>query len=291
MNETLRERTRPWLLLSPALAVIAVLFLGAVALGLIQSLNYFPLIGLDEPSLDAYRTLFDDPEFWPALALTLHIGVTSTLIAIVVGIAAALVVRRAALHLGGMNFVFQANLPVPHIVSAVAILLGLSQTGLVSRVATQLALVSGSEQFPALVFDRWAVGVIASYAWKEIPFIGVVALAQLQSVSVDYENVARTLGAGAWQRLRRVILPIVLPGVLSASVIVFSFTFGAFEVPLLLGSSFPQPLSVFAYDSYTDADLTARPVAMAVNMVMTVITAVMVAVYMRLARSAIRSDG
>jgi putative spermidine/putrescine transport system permease protein len=50
-------------------------------------------------------------------------------------------------------------------------------------------------------------------------------------------------------------------------VIVFAFTFGAYEVPLAAGASHPQALPVLAYKTYTDVDLAARPEAMAMAVV------------------------
>ena len=69
-------------------------------------------------------------------------------------------------------------------------------------------------------------------------------LAILQSVGEDYEQAAQSLGANRWQQFRYVTLPLIMPGVLSASVIVFAFTFGAYEIPAILGQTFPKALPV-----------------------------------------------
>lgn len=282
--------TRPWLLLTPALTAIVVLFLGAVVLAVIQSLNFFPLIGLDEFNLDAYRQLFTDSEFFRSLVLTFHVGITSTVLSIALGIASALVLRRLAKASRLLTFLFQFNLPVPHTVGAVAILTLLGQSGLMARLSANAGLIEQPASFPALIGSPIALGIIAEYVWKETPFIGVVALAVLQSVVADYEEVAASLGAGWWQRLRYVTLPIVLPGILSASVIVFAFTFGRFEVPLLLGRSFPSVLPVLAFRSYTNIDLAARPLAMAISVFITIVIAFCVLLYMKWSRTYIRKE-
>jgi putative spermidine/putrescine transport system permease protein len=112
--------------------------------------------------------------------------------------------------------------------------------------------------------------------WKEVPFIALVVLASLRGVAGELEDVARTLGANAWQRFWYVVFP--------ASLIVFAFTFGAFEVPYLLGKTYPTILPVMAYNEYRDIELTARPVAMAINVLIALITAVFAALYLRLAK-------
>lgn len=286
-----REAARPWLLVAPALVVISVLFGGAIVLATQQSLGYVPLAGQTELTFDAYRQLFARSEFWPSLWLTLYIGVVSTGIAIFFGVGFALLLRRVSRRFRFLTFLFQLNLPVPHVVSATAILLLLSQSGTASRIASQVALIDSPSDFPLLVFDPWAFGIIASFSWKEVPFITVIALAQLQSTVTNYEDVATMLGAGAWQRLRHVTLPIVLPGVLVASVLVFAFTFGSYEVPLLLGQSFPATLPVLAVQLHNDVNLSVRPQGMAISVVVTLITVILVAAYMKLARSTIRQEG
>ena len=96
--------------------------------------------------------------------------------------------------------------------------------------------------------------IILTYLWKEVPFFGIVVLAILQSVGEDYEDLARSLGANGWQRFRYVVLPLVTPGLLSASVIVFAFTFGTYEVPKLLGVRFPEMLPVMSLDFFLNPD-------------------------------------
>jgi putative spermidine/putrescine transport system permease protein len=116
-----------------------------------------------------------------------------------------------------------------------------------------------------MVHDDWGIAIILVYMWKQVPFIGLIALAVLQSIGADYEQLARSLGATPRQTLRHVLVPLVGPALVPASIIIFAFTFGSFEVPFLLGKTFPSMLSVFAYRLYVDVDLAARPQAMATS--------------------------
>jgi putative spermidine/putrescine transport system permease protein len=81
-----------------------------------------------------------------------------------------------------------------------------------------------------------------------------------------------------------VTLPLVAPAAVSAALVVFAFIFGAFEVPYLLGRPYPAMLSVVAQRRYLDVNLAERPGAIAVAVVISVITAVFVWLYLRLAR-------
>lgn len=286
-----REGVRIAAGLAPAVLVIVLLFGGAVVLAVVRSLGVGPFGPSSTASFDAYRSLVTDPEFVRSLGLTVYVAVVSTTLAVVLGIGAALVLRRVGRGRRVFTGLFQLNLPIPHVIGAVAILALLGQSGLLSRLATQGGMIEGPEAFPALVFDPAAIGIIAQYVWKEVPFVGIVALAMLRAVGDDLDEAARTLGASVWQRLRFVTLPLLLPGVLSAAIIVFAFTFGTFEVPLLLGRSFPAVLPVLAHQRYTDVDLAARPEAMAISVIITVLVIGAVVVGSKVARRTIRQGG
>ena len=140
-----------------------------------------------------------------------------------------------------------------------------------------------------MVFDPYAIGIILQYVWKETPFIGVIILANINSLIEDYESVARSLGASKWQSFRYVFLPFIFPSALFASVIVFAFTFGAFEIPLMLGANYPSALPVLAYRKYTDVDLGAMPDAMAIAIAIAIFSSLIIFLYIKFARKKIRN--
>ena len=274
----------PFLLLAPALAVIVLLFGGGLALALLQSVGYVPAIGHTEFSLAAYYHVFSDPAFGRSLGLTLWIAGVSTAVSTLLALIAALTLRRAFRGRRIAAFIFQSNLPIPHLVGAIGILFLFSQSGFLARLAHLAGLIQTPADFPALVFDPYALGIILEYVWKSSVFMGIILLAALQSIGEAYEDVARTLGANRWQRFRYVTLPLIRSGILSASILVFAFTFGAFEVPLLLGARYPSALPVLAYRLYTDVDLNARPEAMALSVVIAAIITGLILLYMWLTR-------
>ena len=283
-----RERLRVPLMLSPALAVILILFMGGLVLGVMQSLGYMPIIGRNEITLDAYRKIFTREDFYRSLILTVWIGLASTVLSTILAIACALVLRQTFRGKRGVTFIFQLNIPIPHIVGAIGILFLFSQSGFLARMANAVQLINEPSDFPALVYDRYAIGIILEYVWKTTCFTGVIVLAVLQSIGEDYEDLARTLGANRWQRFRYVVLPLIMPGVLSSSILVFAFTFGAFEIPFLLGQRYPSALPVLAFRNYTDVDLNARPDAMAMSVFIAVMITVLIFIYMKVTRAYLR---
>lgn len=282
------DRLKITLMLAPALAVIGVLFFGGLITGLMRSFNYMPVIGLTEPNLDAYAGVLTSKAFYQSFALSFHIAFTSTVLAAVIGVAAALLLRRSFAGRGIVSFLFQLNLTVPHIVGAIGILYLLSQSGSFARLAWHSGLILRPAEFPAVIFDPYAIGIILQYVWKEVPFIGLIVLANMQALGQDHEAVARSLGATRWQAVRHVLLPMIFPSLLAASMMVFAFTFGAYEIPALLGASSPQALPVMAYKAYTNVDLAARPDAMAISVIIALLSTVMIVVFARATRARIR---
>lgn len=224
-----------------------------------------------------------------SIGLTLRVAALSTVLAAMLGMSAALLVRslgRTRTPFLGRLFtrLLQVTLPLPHVVAATAMVLLLGQSGTVSRIGYALGLVEVPADFPALTQDAFGWGIVASYVWKEAPFVAVVVLAVLSRQVADAEDAARVLGAGRWQRVRHVLVPAVGPAVGSASVLVFAFTLGSYEVPFLLGRPFPATLPVLAYEGFRDPDLAARPAAAAAAVLITVLVGVCVLAYLSLAQ-------
>lgn len=290
MHQVIRSRAlaapiwRRLLLLSPALLVVGVFFVGGVSQALAQSLGYQPLLGETRWSLDAYRAVATDPAVRSSVVLTLRIGVLSTVISTVLGVLAALTVRRLGSGRRWMQQLFHSALAVPHLVGALCIGLLLAPTGFLSRLLTAAGITDEPSDFPYLIHDSFGWGIIAEYVWKETPFMAVIALAAMTAGLGRLEDVSRSLGASRWQRLRHVTVPIIAAPIAAASILVLAFTMGSYEVPYLLGQPYPAPLPVVAFQLFRDTDLTSRPEAMAVAVLITALTLVIAAAYLTLVR-------
>ncbi len=269
------------LLIGPAVIIIVTLFIGGFLFGLFQSFGYMPIVGQDSFSTEAYRHMFADTKFFGSLFLTLWISIAATFLTVVFSIITALVMRQAFKGKRFINFLYQFPITIPHLVIGIGIILLLSQSGMFARIFYNLGIISDQSEFPVLVFDDLGMGIIFVYLWKQIPFMGLVVISILQSVGNDYEELARSLGANKWQSFRFVLLPLIIPGILPTSIICFAYTFGAFEVPYLLGKPYPAVLSVLAYRLFENVDLNARPEAMAMAVFIAVFISILVVVYKR----------
>lgn len=272
------KRTKTWVMLMPALLVIALLFIVPLVYSLLLSLNFFSVTSNTTVGLQAYVDVLSSKGFADSLVFSLKIAVISTAVSIMIAVAISMVLRRTFLGRRIALFTYQFNIPLPHYVVGLSVLLLLSQSGLTSRWLYALGLISSPSDFPLIVFDRDGVGIMIAFVLKFFPFIGIAALSLLLTLGEEYEMQASTLGANARQRFLHVLLPMMRPSVMFSSILVFAYAFGSYEVPFLLGSSYPKALSLLAYLKFTDVDLNSRPEAMAIASIITLVMVVLMLV-------------
>lgn len=160
-------------------------------------------------------------------------------------------------------------LPVPNVAAAVAILLLLTQSGWLSRLAVQVHLIASPSQFPALVYDPIGVGIIVAVIWKELPFLVLVALSLQSLRGSSLTAAARTLGATRWQATSRITLPLLLRGMAPSIVAVFVFVLGSLELPLVLAPSSPLPLPLLIQERRQALDAASHGEAYVIALIAT----------------------
>lgn len=267
---------RAYLLLLPAIALIGILFGGGLLLALLQSVGVIGILGQGQISLSAYQAVLSNPEFLRSLLLSLYIAIVATGASVVLSLALAMLLRTAGRW---ASFACQITLPIPHLVGIAGILLLLSPSGLVARLLYALGWIRSDQDFPLLVNDAANIGVLTHFFWREIPFITLILLAVLRGINPAYEMQARALGASPWQCFWNVTLPMMKTGISSASLIVFGYIFASFEVPFLLGSSRPRTLPVLVYRAFTDSDLARRQEAIALGMILSILSILIILAY------------
>ena len=270
------------LLVFPALFLFIFFFCGGLIFALIESFFVYPEanFSIRHFSIANYITLIRDIEFYLSLLCTFTVAVISTLVAVCGGVVLALFLRKIDASRQVARIAFQLPITIPHLIAAICVMLLLSQSGILARVLG----FSDPAHFPVLVNDRRAIGIILTYLWKEIPFIGLIGLSTLQSIGHNYEAVAETLGANRWEVFRRVLLPMLSRAIMPVSVIVFAFIFGSYEVPFVLGVSYPPLLPILAYRKFIHPNVSFRPEAMALNIIIAIIMIVLTLLYVKIVR-------
>jgi len=216
---------------------------------------------------------------WRAVGWSVYVSATATLLATV---AAAAVAMSFGSHrrLDRTARAFATlPLPVPHLVAAATALLLLSQSGLLARLLYALGLIDAPADMPALVYDRTGVGLILALAWKEMPFLTVVAVAVRHRDLGAFTEAARTLGADRRQLHRRVTWPLLWRGMAPAVIAVFAFALGSYETAVLLAPVDPAPLAVLTMERFADPALARRGDAYVLALIGLALAAVAVAAH------------
>lgn len=286
----MKKKTTIFVLLLPFLLVTGIVLVSVWNV-LVQSLGYIPAFGLTTPTLEYYMQVFSRTDFLSAVWVSMRIALWSTVFSVILGVLIAMALIKCRRTKGGMIYAIRLPILVPHTVVAVFVIQILSQTGLVARVAHMLGLLEDYTAFPQLLFTPSYLGTILAYLWKETPFVAYFVLAFMSGISNTLGEAAENLGASAVRSFWEVTLPLSIPVISKAGLIIFIFAFGGYELPLLLGSTLPKALAVQTHLMYMSPDLLQRPLAMAMNGVVLLLSAGMALLYSLLVHQLNRKIG
>lgn len=275
----MRKSTKSMLYTMPAVIFIAGTLLVGLYVALIQSFGYFPEIGLTEWTLDYYKAVIGRPGVLKSFLFSFKTSFLSSLLGVGFGflISYILVVLKKDLPLFRRFLVLPVA--VPHIIVVVIVFNLFIRTGIISRVLLTLGLIDSFDQFPILIFTSGGFGVMAVYFWKAFPYTLMVTYSVIKSLDTQFKNVSINLGAKTYQYFWYVVLPMAKPMLMTTFLILFAFSFSAYEVPFLLGATVPKAIPVQAYIEYTSPMLESRPYAMAINVLMMLVAFALIVFY------------
>src|SRR5256712_13521190 len=95
-----------------------------------------------------------------------------------------------------------------------------------------------------LLHSPYVLCFILALVCHNVPIMTVILSAGMSGISHDVTAAARNLGATPWQVFRNITVPLSLPGISAASLLVFIGVFGAFSIPSLLGAAYPKAIAV-----------------------------------------------
>jgi molybdate transport system permease protein len=201
-----------------------------------------------------------------ALKLSLETSAASTAACVLFGVPMAMVLARTAFR--GQRLLrslILLPLVLPPVVGGIALLYTFGRRGLLGHSLQLLGI--------QIAFSTTAV--VMAQTFVALPFLVVSLEGTLRSVGQRYEQVAATLGARPTTVLRRVTLPLVLPGLASGAVLSFARALGEFGATLtfagsLQGVTRTLPLEIYLQRE-TDADA-----AVALSLVLVVVAVLVV---------------
>lgn len=235
----------PWLLAAPAL-LICIAFVVAPLAGL---LRYSTLPGeraFDGTGLSAqhYARLLSDTQFPAILAETLAYGAIVVTISLFIGFPIAYSLSRMTERQRRWRLIIVI---LPLTLSLVVVVFGwlviLGRDGIVNSLLVGLGLFNRPQR---LLYNR--VAVIVVLVQQFLPFMILSIMSVLTSQDPVLEEAAASLRANRLCTLRRVVIPLALPGMVAGSTLVFVLTITAFITPRLIGGNRVQMVGTLIYD-------------------------------------------
>ena len=236
-----------FLLLTPPLLWFGIVYLGSLFALLWQSFytfDDFSMLVTPDLTLDNYRALFAATNF-DIILRTLTMAVAVTLVCTLIGFPIAYYMTRYGSAREKGFFYIAVMLPMwaSYIVKTYAWTVILSQEGILYCLINHLGLSTALNfllQVPSIGGNTLATSnlgrfIVFTYIW--LPFMILPIQAALERVPANLLQASADLGAKPAQTFRRVLFPLVFPGVVAGSIFTFSLTLGDYIIPQLIGPS------------------------------------------------------
>ena len=238
-----------WAFAAPALLIIGVFFFLPVLAAFAVSLTDFDLYALADirnlrfVGLENYRHLLHSREFWGALLNTVYFVAVGVPLSLAASLLAALLVNS---RLARWPAFYRTALFAPVVATLVAV-------ALVWRylLHTRYGLLNwalgavGVHPVDWLGDPHWAMPAIILFAvWKNFGYNMIIFLAALQAIPAELYEAARLDGAGLWQELSRVTLPMLRPTMLLVTILTVAGYFQLFAEPYVITEGGPLQSTV-----------------------------------------------
>jgi len=249
-----REQRTGWMLLIPALIFLLLVFAYPILRAFWLSLftqNLGTQLKLVFSGLDNYGRMINDGRFWQSLWNTTVFTAASVLLELIIGMGVALILNQSFRGRGVVRTIALLPWALP------TALMGLAwawifndQYGIVNDILLRLGLIETGISWlgdPTLAM----IAVVLADVWKTTPFIALLLLAGLQSISSDLYEAHSIDGATAWQSFWKITVPLLLPQIVIALLFRFAQAFGIFDLIQVMTGGGPagatETVSLYIY--------------------------------------------
>ena len=209
-------------------------------------------------TFDWYRRLWRAREIWQALGNTMGIATAATLASCVLGTTAALALDRYRSRLQAAHYLLvYAPLVVPEILMGMSLLLF----------------------FVAIGLRLGYLTIVVSHVTFCVSYVAMVVLSRLQDFDWALVEAAQDLGADAWTAARRVVLPLLAPGIAAGALLAFTLSVDDFVITFFVAGPGTTTLPLRIYSMIKHG---SPPLINALSTLMLVFTALTVWLSQRL---------
>jgi multiple sugar transport system permease protein len=248
------ERRLAMLMVAPSMGLIALVAIWPILYAIWLSLHEYSLVqaGVSRwaspAGLGNYKDALQSSEFWKATRITFTFTIASVFFETLLGLAMALIMHSAFKGQGLLRTVVLVPWAVLTVVTAIMWRTIFDPNlGFVNTLLGTKTVWLGEEPQALMV-------MIFADVWKTAPFMALLLLAGLQVIPGEVYEAARVDGATAWQRFRRITLPLLMPALLVALIFRTLDALRAFDLPKVLtnGSNGTETLSLVAARTFQE---------------------------------------
>ena len=244
---SLSQRNLALLLIAPGLALVAALFLYPLCFSLISAFTG-PQGGFSLQAFGKAWELYSGDVVFTVVIVLASCFFTGLAAIIIAG---TLTLGENRYIVGTLKALYRWPLFIPFIVAAQCMRTFLAKNGLMNNSFVSLGLM---EPLQAVSFLDWR-GIIATFVWKQTPFVALLLAGALASLDRATLEAGRNLGASRMRVLVELALPQVMPQLLVALVLSFVTMLSVLSVPMMVAGSQPTMLTVdmaFRINAYGD---------------------------------------
>jgi len=204
-------------------------------------------------STSSIRAMLDDPRFFKALRTTVGLILILIPVQFALALAMALVINAKLRFSGLWLYIFAIPLGISELAAGIIWLAIFDRQGWLNSILQDLGIIEQQRIF--LNYQepvQLLLCIVIAETWRATSIIMIILVAGLQGIPRDYLEAADVFGATAWQKVRRVILPMLRPSVQVALILRTILAFQAFAVVIALAGSGTTVLSAEAYRWYYD---------------------------------------
>ncbi|MDE2479988.1 MAG: ABC transporter permease [Betaproteobacteria bacterium] len=245
-----REQTPmvPYGLAAPA--TLAVALFVAVPLLLTFALSFHPFLPSGQvghgTTLANYVEIGSDSYYGVIFARTFAVALMVTAICMLIGVPEAYVLSRLSKRWRTLSLLLVLG---PLLVSVIVRTLGWAILLGAGGLLDQLVRALGISDRPAPLMYTYT-GVVIALVHVLVPYMVLAVWASLQRIDPATEQAAESLGAGTSRVLWRIVLPQIVPGVLSGGLIVFALSASAFATPAIIGGRRLKVVPMSIYEQF-----------------------------------------
>lgn len=241
---TRRTTWTPYLLLLPSLAYLAIFF----AIPMVQAFGLAFQDVNNHWGLASWRAMYMDAKFREALVTTLELVVIILPVQFVLALAMALVINAKLKFSGLWLYIYALPLGISDLAAGIVWYAIFTQRGWLNTFLERVGLIDRPFIFLSYEHRWWLIfAIVMAEAWRATSIIMVILVAGLQGIPKDYLEAADVFGASFWQKVTRVILPLLRPSLQVALILRTILAFQAFAVVIALAG---QALTVLSAESY-----------------------------------------